>query len=131
MKKPTTERHEWSAEDRRRHHEQSRKLLGGEIRTARLRLRLTQAQLGRAIGKSVATVSKIEDGVQACEVALFSRIAQILSLDASKVLLGVPEATATTDYHRALVNIFRRVVKVGPNASASARRKVTKRRRAA
>ena len=55
-------RAELAAEARRRNQEQLARL-GGEVRSSRRRLRLTQAELGRRVGVAQSTISVLERGL--------------------------------------------------------------------
>jgi len=57
-----------------------------DIRNARLKKRLTQAQLGELIGKDQTAVSRYESGLLAIDAATAPEIARALGMDVLSVL---------------------------------------------
>jgi transcriptional regulator with XRE-family HTH domain len=101
---------ELTAETREAQRKRQREILGTAIRARREKLGLTQGNLARSLGKSVATISKIESGAQAMDVTTLGEFASALGLDSSKLLLQSLEKTAKTDYQIELNRIYRKVV---------------------
>jgi transcriptional regulator with XRE-family HTH domain len=58
--------------------------IGGEIRTARVNRNLTLQEVGRAVGVSIATASRLERGVlEHVDVMLLARMCAVVGLDLS------------------------------------------------
>lgn len=63
----------------------SRRGLGRAIRNRREEKRLTRTQLGNAIGFSVQTVQRIEEGTQATRPMVVEKICKVLEIDAQEM----------------------------------------------
>ena len=80
--------------------------LGNRIRSRRLEAHLSQEVLAEKVGISVNTVSRIEGGQTAMSIEIFTKIVQILGVDAN-VLLG--ETLAVPEDNGRVFDIFHRV----------------------
>jgi DNA-binding XRE family transcriptional regulator len=66
------------------------KIIGANIRQARLAANFTQECLAELIGTSWQTISYIENGRYFCSVLNFAHIAQALTVSADSLLVGLP-----------------------------------------
>lgn len=103
-----TKQKTWTAADQKAYVARRRKWLGAQIRKYREKQHRTQAYLARAVGKSVATISKIEAGQQACDSVLLAEIAAVLAFSSTNTLIDLNVKTAVTDYQRAVAKVFTR-----------------------
>ena len=67
------------------------RVIGENIRNARLRANLTQECLAELIGAHWQTIHHIEKGRYHCSVAKFARISQALETSPNRLLDGLPE----------------------------------------
>lgn len=98
----------WTTADQKAYVASRRKWLGQQIRKHREKHHRTQTYLARAVGKSVATISKIEAGQQACDSVLLAEIAAVLAFSSTNTLIELNVKTAVNDHHRAIAKVFTR-----------------------
>lgn len=100
----------------------SQRILGERLRQCRKFKRLTLRQLGDLIGKSPATVSKIESGQQSLDLATFLAILQKLSVSPWKFLLDAQLADNPSELQREVILVLRNLVDklVAPTATDDA-----------
>jgi DNA-binding XRE family transcriptional regulator len=67
------------------------RVIGGNVRNARLRANLTQECLAELIGVHWQTISHIENGKFPFSVATFARISQALEASPNRLMDGLPE----------------------------------------
>ena len=67
------------------------RVIGQNVRTARLRANLTQECLAELIGAHWQTINYIERGKFPCSVTKFARISQALDVSPNRLLDGLPE----------------------------------------
>jgi transcriptional regulator with XRE-family HTH domain len=91
-------------------HDERLNVLGQEIRRQRKTLRLSQGALARRIGKSTATISKIESASQPVDMATFLRISDVLRLGPEQLLLRMQLAGNPSPPQRTVLDIFRRTI---------------------
>jgi DNA-binding XRE family transcriptional regulator len=70
------------------------RIIGQNVKAARLRLDLTQECLAELAGVHWQTISNIEHGKFPCPVTTFARISQALEISANRLLEGLPEPDA-------------------------------------
>lgn len=105
---PTTSNSALSARDDRMQR------LGRELQGVREQAGLTQGQLARRIGKSTATVSKIEAAKQRLDMPTFLAITDELRVAPEQVLLRVEMSRKPmTRAQRQVVEVFRKLVGPG------------------
>ncbi|MDR3405885.1 MAG: helix-turn-helix transcriptional regulator [Chthoniobacter sp.] len=66
------------------------RIIGGNIRAARLRAGVTQECLAELVGLHWQTISNIERGLNPCGVTNFALLAQHLEVSADSLLQGIP-----------------------------------------
>jgi DNA-binding XRE family transcriptional regulator len=67
------------------------RVIGANVKTARLAANMTQECLAELADVHWQTVSNIENGKFPCPVTTFARISQALGVSANRLLEGVPE----------------------------------------
>jgi len=67
------------------------RLIGGNVKSARLGANLTQECLAELVGVHWQTISNIERGKFPFPVTTFARISQALDMSANRLLEGLPE----------------------------------------
>ena len=67
------------------------RVIGANVKTARLATNMTQECLAELADVHWQTVSNIENGKFPCPVTTFARISQALGVSANRLLEGVPE----------------------------------------
>lgn len=70
------------------------RLIGGNVKAARLRANLTQECLAEMIGVHWQTVSYIENGKFPSSIVIFFKISQALATSPNRLLDGLPELDA-------------------------------------
>jgi transcriptional regulator with XRE-family HTH domain len=67
------------------------RVIGANVKTARLAAEMTQECLAELADVHCQTVSNIENGKFPCPVTTFARISQALGVSANRLLDGLPE----------------------------------------
>jgi transcriptional regulator with XRE-family HTH domain len=67
------------------------RIIGGNVKAARLRAGVTQECLAELVGVHWQTISYLESGKFPFSVATFARITQALNVSANRLLDGIPE----------------------------------------
>lgn len=87
------------------------KLVGQRIRERRIARGLTLTELGKLVGKSAATLSKIETGDQSLDVGTFLDVMEQLGGTASGVLLDLQFDRAESEAQRRAIEVLRHAMR--------------------
>lgn len=67
------------------------RLIGANVKAARLKTEITQECLAELVGVHWQTISNIENGKFPFPVTTFARLSQVLGMSPSRLLEGLPE----------------------------------------
>jgi transcriptional regulator with XRE-family HTH domain len=90
--------------------QQDLKALGKVLREKRIGRNLTLELLGKLVGKSASTLSKIESGHQSLDMGTFLDLMEKLEASPSGVLLDLQLSKAESAPHREAIQLLRKMM---------------------